>query len=452
MSYAENDHGISVIKNVFHSCILASDGTEGRRLLTQKFSHDNFYDLTTLKLWEMMEIAFIRPRNITFDRYVIFSKKQKKGKTVEHFYSILKELAENCDFESREEVIIRDIFITNMLDDDIQRELLRDTVDPERALRIAVNMEMGHQNQQRISSNNNNSAAGSTINAIQSFNIFCGAGARGNHSGRVAGNRAAMGQCRRCGQVWTPTHRQVCPALGKKCNHCGLLNHFATVCRKKLNNTRNSCQDNRITNLEIAETTEQKTHSENQKVNYTNYNEQFNSDYDSLGNNYLATVENISTPPIALQNMTITIVNTDCHLHLDSGSGCTIINISLAREIMLNCAQSQRSEKKPLELKSFSNDIVETLGTLKTLVCCNDWKFQKAKITVVADGFQPILGRDLFDQLGITISQKPCPNIRKSKIKRYENRRSIQSIQNFTETIVSRIKKGEKYQFLCSQK
>ena len=77
---------------------------------------------------------------------------------------------------------------------------------------------------------------------------------------------------------------------------------------------------------------------------------------------------------------------------------------------MYNCAQSQWSEKKPLELKSFSNDIVENLGTLKTPVRCKDWKIQKAKITVVADGFRPILGRDLFDKLGITISQKPCPN------------------------------------------
>ena len=72
---------------------------------------------------------------------------------------------------------------------------------------------------------------------------------------------------------------------------------------------------------------------------------------------------------------------------------------------------AQWSKKKPLELKSFSNDIVETLGTLKTPVRCNDWKIQKAKITVVADVFRPILGRGFFDQLVITISQKPCPNI-----------------------------------------
>ena len=186
----------------------------------------------------MMEIAFIRPRNITFDRYVFFSRKQKKGETVEQFYSILKELAENCDFENREEVIIRDIFITNMLNDDVQRELLRDTVDPERALSVAVNMEMGHQNQQRISSNNG--ATSSTVNAIQSFNRFRGAGVLGNQSGRAVVNRASVGQGRGCGQAWTTTHRQVCPAMGKKCNHCGLLNHFAKVCRRKINNARNT--------------------------------------------------------------------------------------------------------------------------------------------------------------------------------------------------------------------
>ena len=108
-------------------CVLLlylSIGTEGRRDLIQKFRHDNNYHLLTLKLWELMEIAFIRPRNIVLECYVSLPRKQKKGETVEQYYSILKELAENCDFDNREEVIIRDIFITNMFDDDIQRKLV----------------------------------------------------------------------------------------------------------------------------------------------------------------------------------------------------------------------------------------------------------------------------------------------------------------------------------------
>ena len=124
---------------------------ERKTSFNAKFPHDNnIYDISTLKFWEMMEIGFKRPINLTFDSFVVFWRKQKKDEAVEQFYSILRELAEKCDFESREEVIIRDIFITIMLDDDIQRELLRDTEDPERAFSIAVNMEMGHQKQQRI--------------------------------------------------------------------------------------------------------------------------------------------------------------------------------------------------------------------------------------------------------------------------------------------------------------
>ena len=83
-------------------------------------------------------------------------------------------------------------------------------------------------------------------------------------------------------------------------------------------------------------------------------------------------VETLNTPPIALQNITITIGNTDCHLLLNSGSGCTIINMSLAKQIMFNCIHAKWSEKEPLEIKPFSNEIVETLGTLKTPVSCND--------------------------------------------------------------------------------
>ena len=37
---------------------------------------------------------------------------------------------------------------------------------------------------------------------------------------------------------------------------------------------------------------------------------------------------------------------------------------------------------------------------------------------VVADGFRPILGRELFDQLGITLSQKPCPHTEVNNIEK----------------------------------
>ena len=169
---------------------------------------------------------------------------------MEQFFSTLKELAENCDFENREEAMIGDVFIKNMLDDDIQRKLWRDTVEPERALSNAVNMAMGNPKDKRVSSNNN------VVNSIQQFLRFRGANTRVEQSNKNIMNREANGICWNCEQNWTSTHRQVCPALDKKCKNCGLLNHFAKVCRKERNINNNTQQGKRKNNVENPKTTE----------------------------------------------------------------------------------------------------------------------------------------------------------------------------------------------------
>ena len=111
-------------------------------------------------------------------------------------------------------------------------------------------------------------------------------------------------------------------------------------------------------------------------------------------------------------------------------------------------------EKKD-ELKSFSNDIVEKLGDLKTPFSCNDlflryfnnlvamiyWNFPKTNTTVVEDGFEPIFGCDLFDQLRITISQKSCP---KHEVNKTEIPCAIkQSLAKEFPEIISRIGKSK---------
>ena len=89
----------------------------------------------------------------------------------------------------------------------MQREQLRDTVEPERALSIADNMEIVHQNQQRKSSNNNN-VISSAIKALQQFGRFRGANVRMNQSSKNKFNLVATGLCRGCGQNWTTRHSQ----------------------------------------------------------------------------------------------------------------------------------------------------------------------------------------------------------------------------------------------------
>ena len=136
------------------SQLYLSIGIKKRRILNCKNPHILIDTLTTVDFWKIVEEAFIRPRNITFDRHVFLITKHLRGETVERFYGKLKELAENCDFENKEETLIRDVFITNLIDPKTQNELLKQTVELRQALELAINMELGMRNQHQIQQHN----------------------------------------------------------------------------------------------------------------------------------------------------------------------------------------------------------------------------------------------------------------------------------------------------------
>ena len=98
-------------------------GSKGRRIICSRNPHLKMDILTTVELWQIMENTFIRQRNITFDRYVLFTN-QSKGESIEHFLGKLRDLSENCDLGNQEDTLIRDLFIANMQDPEIQREFL----------------------------------------------------------------------------------------------------------------------------------------------------------------------------------------------------------------------------------------------------------------------------------------------------------------------------------------
>ena len=101
-------------------------------------------------------------RSAQFDRYVLLTTKQTRGESIEHFFGKLKELSENCELGSQEDTLIRDLFIASMLDPEIQREFLRETLEPSQALRLAINMELGQRNQLQIT----NSQSAPQVNAV----------------------------------------------------------------------------------------------------------------------------------------------------------------------------------------------------------------------------------------------------------------------------------------------
>ena len=123
---------------------------EGRRMYTRRYPHTNVENITTLQLWEELELTFIRPRNVTFDRYLLLTRRQQKRETMEQFHSALRSLAEFCQLGALEDDLLRDIFTANMTDPEIQKELLKVTLEPEKALELAISIELGARSQLAI--------------------------------------------------------------------------------------------------------------------------------------------------------------------------------------------------------------------------------------------------------------------------------------------------------------
>ena len=158
------------------SMFYASLGTERRRIVSSRKPRLKMDTLTATELWQIMEQAFVRPQNLTFDRYMLLTTKQTKVKSIERFYWKLKEFSENCKLGNQEDTSIRDLFIANMQDSETQKKLLKDTVEPAQALRLAINIELGPRNQLQITKSQPNLC----VNAIMPQLQFCNSNKRSN--------------------------------------------------------------------------------------------------------------------------------------------------------------------------------------------------------------------------------------------------------------------------------
>ena len=103
------------------------------------------------------------------------------------------------------------------------------------------------------------------------------------------------------------------------------------------------------------------------------------------------------------------IGNTQVGLLIDSVSVCSILKESLANEVSNNSTLSRLLTAAPAqEIKTFANEPIPVIGKMQTPVESNSWRIKDAEFVVVRDGLKPIIGRDVFEALGISITQTLC--------------------------------------------
>ena len=217
--------------------------------------------------------------------------------------------------------------MTNLMDPEIQKELLKQTVEPRQALELAINMEFGMRNQHQIQQHNK-IIVPANVNAVQ-FNYNSGNPYWQNTNNASKQNNRSTLYCSNCGGIWLPNHREKCIAKRKTCNNCGLLKHFAKVCRKQKNvNTKPQNSKKKMVRV-----VDEKPHPEN-SVNFLQPAKLYESAY-SRGeeDNTVATIETV-VEKVEPLNMPLKIGNIKTTLLVDSGSACSILNHSLASQVV----------------------------------------------------------------------------------------------------------------------
>ena len=148
-----------------------------------------------------------------------------------------------------------------MQDPEIQRELIRETLEPAQALRLAIKMELGQRNQLQITNSRQNQRP-----TTSSF------------------TRPSNQLCRNCGLSCSANHRDKCIARGKTCNNCGLQNHFSRVCRKPKSSS------NKPTRSIVNSVEDTPTDQTLNAIQNMDYNSPCESDYDSSDDTMVASI------------------------------------------------------------------------------------------------------------------------------------------------------------------
>lgn len=156
---------------------------------------------------------FVPKVNITFERFKFFTCKQAPEQSYEGYMTLLKNLSETCAFGNIKDELVRDVFVTGIIDSKMQEALLiKNLKDADETLQIcrARTVAMTQANTMKIKEELD-------VNLIK----------KNERSSAVQGS-----SCSYCSyQPWHP--RDKCPAKNSECYKCHGRGHFSRACKKK---------------------------------------------------------------------------------------------------------------------------------------------------------------------------------------------------------------------------
>ncbi|XP_068916131.1 uncharacterized protein NfI isoform X3 [Tenebrio molitor] len=234
------------------------------------FKFESVKEKTSFASIQAKFTAYFAPTiNVTYERYIFFSRDMREEESVDEYVTQLKQLSENCEFGTLSESLIKDRLVLGIRDKNVKDRLLRTkNLDLVKAVEICKAAEITNKQmeilcttsgrrtdefqsvmgvrktedgQKRVQRQGTASGRDRDGKREEASSRQRGAHFKNHQQTQISSNNFNadnkqsfdanyMYNCNRCGSLHKPRE---CKAYGKKCKNCGGYNHFAKFCKNR---------------------------------------------------------------------------------------------------------------------------------------------------------------------------------------------------------------------------
>lgn len=179
---------------------------------------------------DTLESLYIKPKNETYARYTLATRRQQAGESIDQYFQVLKQLSKECNFKSvtaeqNKNEYIRDAFVSGLSCSRVRQRLLESTTltlnaafNQARALEMA---ELQSTSYPGLPATTTTVAAAASKNTESNLEIL----------DETTAGLSKTEKCYFCGENRHP--RTSCPAKNATCKKCNKKGHYQRVCKSK---------------------------------------------------------------------------------------------------------------------------------------------------------------------------------------------------------------------------
>ena len=157
-------------------------------------------------------------------------------------------------------------------------------------------------------------------------------------------------------------------------------------------------------------------------INMISLQAEIHSTYGNSDDDYSVNMMDTTNDPTTPPKLHVQYGHSKFWVMVDSGSSTSIVTEQMAKAIEARDSNTWWSRTtNPVQLKSCTKaPFIKNLRTLYCDIECNGWRAGRAEIIVVPNKHRAIVGRDLFQTLGIHLKQEESPNAQGKNINSIE--------------------------------